>query len=67
MSLRIDKVESVVEVLFDEWFEELEKYENVLLKWDSVVKFCEIKCCYVLLMMVMCKVESKMLLVLSVF
>ena len=65
MSSRIDKVESVAEALFDEWSEELEKYENASLKRDSAAKLRETKRRYSSLMTAMRKAESKMPPVLS--
>jgi len=65
VSSRIDKVESVAEALFDEWAEELEKYENASLKRDSAAKLRETKRRYSSLMTAMRKAESKMPPVLS--
>ncbi len=65
VSSRIDKVESVAEALFDEWSEELEKYENASLKRDSAAKLRETKRRYSSLMTAMRKAESKMPPVLS--
>ncbi|MEC8233286.1 MAG: DUF2959 family protein, partial [Pseudomonadota bacterium] len=60
VSARIDKVESVAEALFDEWQEELEKYQNASLKRDSAAKLRETQRRYKSLMSAMRNAESKM-------
>lgn len=65
VSARIDKVEGVAEALFDEWQEELEKYQNASLKRDSASKLRETQRRYKSLMKAMRNAESKMAPVLS--
>jgi chromosome segregation ATPase len=60
VTARIDKVESVAEALFDEWQEELEKYQSGSLKRDSAAKLRETQRRYSSLMSAMRKAESKM-------
>lgn len=60
VTARIDKVESVAEALFDEWQEELEKYQSGSLKRDSAAKLRETQRRYASLMKSMRKAESKM-------
>ncbi|MEC8374989.1 MAG: DUF2959 domain-containing protein [Pseudomonadota bacterium] len=65
VTARIDKVEGVAEALFDEWQEELEKYQNASLKRDSASKLRETQRRYKSLMKAMRNAESKMAPVLS--
>ena len=65
VTARIDKVEGVAEALFDEWQEELEKYQNASLKRDSASKLRETQRRYKSLMKAMRNAESKMTPVLS--
>ncbi|WP_421132658.1 DUF2959 domain-containing protein [Alteromonas sp. A079] len=65
VTARINKVESVAEALFDEWSEELEKYQNASLKRDSAAKLRDTQRRYASLMKAMRKAESKMPPVLS--
>lgn len=65
VTARINKVESVAEALFDEWSEELEKYQNASLKRDSAAKLRDTQRRYASLMKAMRKAESKMSPVLS--
>lgn len=65
VTARIDKVEGVAEALFDEWQEELEKYQNASLKRDSANKLRETQRRYKSLMKAMRNAESKMAPVLS--
>ena len=60
VTVRIDKVESVAEALFDEWQEELEKYTNKTLKRDSQRKLKDTQRRYQSLLSAMRKAESKM-------
>ena len=60
VTVRIDKVESVAEALFDEWQEELEKYSNETLKRDSLRKLKDTQRRYQSLLSAMRKAESKM-------
>ncbi|WP_394222921.1 DUF2959 domain-containing protein [Alteromonas gracilis] len=60
VSARIDKVEGVAEALFDEWEEELDKYENATLKRDSESKLRETKRRYASLTKAMRNAEGKM-------
>ena len=62
---RIAKVESVAEALFDEWQEELDKYQNATLKRDSAAKLRETQRRYGSLIKAMRNAESKMSPVLS--
>jgi len=65
VTARIDKVESVAEALFDEWEDELEKYQNAGLKRDSAAKLRDTQRRYNSLIKAMRKAESKMSPVLS--
>jgi len=65
VSVRIDKVESVAQALFDEWESELDKYQNASLKRDSAAKLRETQRRYNTLIKAMRKAESKMPPVLS--
>lgn len=65
VTARIDKVEGVAEALFNEWQEELEKYQNASLKRDSASKLRETQRRYKSLMKAMRNAESKMAPVLS--
>lgn len=67
VSARIDKVEGVAEALFDEWEEELEKYQNASLKRDSTAKLRDTERRYSTLIKTMRKAESRMAPVLSAF
>lgn len=67
VSARIDKVEGVAEALFDEWEEELEKYQNASLKRDSTAKLRDTERRYNTLIKTMRKAESRMAPVLSAF
>jgi Skp family chaperone for outer membrane proteins len=60
VTIRIEKVESVAEALFDEWQEELEKYSNETLKRDSLRKLKDTQRRYKSLLSAMRKAESKM-------
>ena len=60
VTARIDKVESVAEALFDEWQEELEKYQSGSLKRGSAAKLRDTQRRYASLMSAMRKAESKM-------
>jgi Skp family chaperone for outer membrane proteins len=62
---QIDKVERVAEALFNEWQEELEKYNNNTLKRNSQRKLKDTQRRYRSLLNVMRKAESKMEPVLS--
>jgi Skp family chaperone for outer membrane proteins len=62
---QIDKVESVAEALFNEWQEELEKYNNNTLKRNSQRKLKDTQRRYSSLLNAMRKAESKMKPVLS--
>ncbi|MBZ2163703.1 MAG: DUF2959 domain-containing protein [Alteromonas stellipolaris] len=64
---RIDKVESVAEALFDEWEDELEKYQNASLKRESTAKLRDTERRYSALIKTMRKAESRMAPVLSAF
>jgi len=64
---RIDKVESVAEALFDEWEDELEKYQNASLKRESTNKLRDTERRYSALIKTMRKAESRMAPVLSAF
>ncbi|MDO6536118.1 DUF2959 domain-containing protein [Alteromonas stellipolaris] len=64
---RIDKVESVAEALFDEWEDELEKYQNASLKRESTEKLRDTERRYRALIKTMRKAESRMAPVLSAF
>ncbi|MCQ8850639.1 DUF2959 domain-containing protein [Alteromonas sp. KS69] len=64
---RIDKVESVAEALFDEWEDELEKYQNASLKRESTEKLRDTERRYSALIKTMRKAESRMAPVLSAF
>jgi Skp family chaperone for outer membrane proteins len=59
VTVRIDKVESVAEALFDEWQEELEKYTNKTLKRDSQRKLKDTQRRYQSLLSAMRKAESR--------
>ncbi|GAA0854515.1 DUF2959 domain-containing protein [Aliiglaciecola litoralis] len=62
---RINKVESVAEALFDEWTEELDKYENATLRRNSQKQLKDTQRRYSSLISAMRKAESKMPPVLS--
>ncbi len=64
---RINKVESVAEALFDEWEDELEKYQNASLKRESTEKLRDTERRYSALIKTMRKAESRMAPVLSAF
>ncbi|MDO6567987.1 DUF2959 domain-containing protein [Alteromonas sp. 1_MG-2023] len=64
---RIDKVESVAEALFDEWEDELDKYQNASLKRESTAKLRDTERRYSALIKTMRKAESRMAPVLSAF
>jgi Skp family chaperone for outer membrane proteins len=65
VTCQIDKVERVAEALFNEWQEELEKYNNNTLKRNSQRKLKDTQRRYRSLLNVMRKAESKMEPVLS--
>lgn len=65
VTARIAKVESVAAALFDEWQDELDKYQNANLKRDSAAKLRETQRRYGSLMKAMRNAESKMSPVLS--
>lgn len=65
VSGRIDKVESVADALFDEWTEELDKYNNDNLRRNSQLKLKDTQRRYSKLVTSMRKAESKMAPVLS--
>ncbi|MBQ4831205.1 DUF2959 domain-containing protein [Alteromonas sp. MMG017] len=67
VSSRIDKVEGVAEALFDEWEDELEKYQNASLKRESSDKLRDTERRYSALIKTMRKAESRMAPVLSAF
>ncbi|WOI37999.1 DUF2959 domain-containing protein [Alteromonas sp. CI.11.F.A3] len=67
VSSRIDKVEGVAEALFDEWEDELEKYQNASLKRESSEKLRDTERRYSALIKTMRKAESRMAPVLSAF
>ena len=67
VSSRIDKVEGVAEALFDEWEDELEKYQNASLKRESTEKLRDTERRYSALIKTMRKAESRMAPVLSAF
>ncbi len=60
VSMRIDKVETVADDLFEEWDEELEQYSNKKLRRDVQVKFKDTQRRYKSLLKIMRKAESKM-------
>jgi uncharacterized damage-inducible protein DinB len=65
VSKRIEKVESVAEALFEEWTEELDKYENANLRRNSQTQLKDTQRRYKTLIAAMRKAESKMAPVLS--
>lgn len=67
VNARIDKVESVAEALFDEWEDELEKYQNDSLKRDSANKLRETRRRYETMIKAMRKAESRMAPILTAF
>ncbi|MCU7554527.1 DUF2959 domain-containing protein [Alteromonas sp. ASW11-19] len=60
VNARIDKVESVAEALFDEWENELEKYQNASLRRDSENKLRDTRRRYETMITAMRKAEGRM-------
>jgi hypothetical protein len=67
VSVRIGKVESVSEALFDEWEDEIKLYSSARLKADSQAKLKQTKTSYKQLIAAMHKAESRAMPVLAVF
>ena len=65
VTVRINKVDTVADDLFDEWEQELEKYSNKKLRRDIQIKFNDTQRRYKSLLRAMRKAESKMTPVLS--